>query len=227
MPLLIDGYNLLHVTGLVGRGPGLHGSREALLRFLAAAVEPRELPRTTIVFDAADAPPSLPNTITFAEMTVHFASNYDDADELIEELIEASHTPRSLLVVSSDHRIQRAAQRRRAPFVDSDVWFAEALRKRDRSRPATSPIASKPIGQLTEGEVAYWLNEFGPIPDQPIEPPPRRRSEIKKDTPTAASRARPEHNGKKRKRKPSTPPVQPPRGLENPFPPGYGEDLLQ
>ena len=43
MALLIDGYNLLHVTGLVGRaGSGLQGSREALLRFLAAAIDAKE-----------------------------------------------------------------------------------------------------------------------------------------------------------------------------------------
>jgi hypothetical protein len=53
MSLLIDGYNLLHVTGIVGRaGSGLQGSRNALLRFLAAAIEPDDLAETTIVFDA-------------------------------------------------------------------------------------------------------------------------------------------------------------------------------
>jgi hypothetical protein len=63
MPLLIDGYNLLHVTGLVGHGnepTALNGAREALLRFLAAAIEPAERSNTTIVFDAAGAPPGGP-----------------------------------------------------------------------------------------------------------------------------------------------------------------------
>ena len=31
MALLIDGYNLLHVTGIIGRSGTLQGSREALL----------------------------------------------------------------------------------------------------------------------------------------------------------------------------------------------------
>ena len=125
MALLIDGYNLLHVTAIVGHG-GLRGSREGLLRFLASAIDPRERPQTTIVFDAAEAPPHLPRMIVVDEMTIHFSSEYDNADELIEELIEAHSVPKSLLVVSSDHRIQRAARRRKAPFVDSDVWFADA-----------------------------------------------------------------------------------------------------
>ena len=215
MPILIDGYNLLHVTGLVGRGPGLHGSREALLRFLAAAIEPSELPRTTIVFDAAEAPPGLPRTISHESMTVHFASNYDDADELIEELIAASHVPRSLLVVSSDHRIQRAAQRRRAPFVDSDVWFAEAHRKRERNRGAAPPLAGKPMGLLSEGEVAYWLKEFGPIADQPPEITPKGKTLKGK-----GSKKRKANKGPNADADPSA------DSIENPFPPGYGEDLL-
>ena len=64
MALLIDGYNLLHATGIFGLcqeddarharrlevvhpGPSsFQRSREALLRFLAASIEPDELSRT-------------------------------------------------------------------------------------------------------------------------------------------------------------------------------------
>src|SRR5687767_6562482 len=96
MPLLIDGYNLLHVTGINGSRGDFQSSREALLRFLAAAIEPKERPVTTIVFDAADAPPGLPRTVVYEDMTVRYASEYDSADELIEELISQHHVPRSL-----------------------------------------------------------------------------------------------------------------------------------
>ena len=199
MPLLIDGYNLLHVTGLVGRGAGLQGSREALLRFLAASIEPNERPHTTIVFDAAGAPPGLPQLVTHEGMTVHYASNYADADELIEELIAAHHAPRTLLVVSSDHRLQRAAKRRRASFVDSDQWFTEALRRRERNRRPTPPLAAKPQDKLQAEEIAFWLAEFGANDDAATSPA----------APVAP------------KRKSSDDP------LKNPFPPGYGEDLLE
>jgi hypothetical protein len=94
-------------------------------------------------------------------MTVRYASDYEDADELIEELIAAHPTPRSLTLVSSDHRLQRAARRRRAPFVDSDVWFAEALRKRrqDRERgDGQAPDARSDV--LSAEEVSNWLAEF-------------------------------------------------------------------
>jgi predicted RNA-binding protein with PIN domain len=201
MALLLDGYNLLHVTGISGPSGTLHSSREALLRFLASAIDVAERPRTTIVFDAADAPPAWPRTVVVDEMTVHYASNYNDADELIEELIAADHVPRSLTVVSSDHRIQRAARRRRARFVDSDIWFADCLRRRAASRPAR-PRTSKPAGPLSAAEVAYWLNEFAATPDanSPQDDEARR--------PIDSNRGQSD-------------------SLANPFPPGYGEDLLE
>lgn len=193
MALLIDGYNLLHVTGLVGRaGSGLQGSRNALLRFLASAIEPKELAETTIVFDAAEAPPGLPRVVTHEGMTVRYASEYPDADALLEELISAHHVPRSLTVVSSDHRVQRAARRRRAPFVDSDAWFAEAARRRSQRQGAAPPPARREAS-LSAGEIAYWLAEFGAAD---AEPPSTTAHDVR------------------------TAPI------DDPFPPGYGEDLL-
>ena len=162
MALLIDGYNLLHVTGIFGKGRGAGGlqrSREALLRFLAASIDAKERDRTTIVFDASDAPPGLPRRLTHDGMTVHFAAQHADADALIEELIERDDAPKSLLVVSSDHRIQRAARRRRARFIDSDQWYRQILQARQAgNRPRQGP--EKPTGELSEIEIDYWLKEF-------------------------------------------------------------------
>ena len=234
MALLIDGYNLLHVTAIVGHG-GLRGSREGLLRFLASAIEPRERLQTTIVFDAAEAPPNLPRTIVFEEMTIHFSSEYDNADELIEELIEAHSVPKSLLVVSSDHRLQRAARRRKAPFVDSDVWFADALRRRAASR-RPAPIVARPAGNLSAEEIDYWLSEFGDVGE--IEVPSMPARKLPKPKPSTAPKsplAKSETTGPipakkktapKRKRTAKKPPHQG-GDLSNPFPPGYGEDLLE
>jgi uncharacterized protein len=206
MALIIDGYNLLHVTGVSGRRGDLQGAREALLRLLANTIEPNERPQTTIVFDAADAPPGLPRTVIYEEMTIHYAANYDNADEMIEELIAASNVPRSLMVVSSDHRIQRAAKRRKASFLDSDVWFAEALRKRARAR-RPPPPAAKPQGALSGDEVGYWLAEFADA--MPVEEEKQPAKPVKK-----TERKRPRKDDES-------------VDDSNPFPPGYGEDLLE
>lgn len=164
MALLIDGYNLLHVTGLSGKGGGpgsFQRSREALLRFLAASLNADERKTTTVVFDAADAPPGLPAIVAHEEITVRYARDYPDADALIEELINKESAPRKLLVVSSDHRIQRAAKRRRSRTVDSDVWYADLWQRRIHSRTAAQQLVpEKPIGDLSPAEIAHWVSEF-------------------------------------------------------------------
>ena len=56
MLLLVDGYNLLHVSGLfgpVGGPPTLERSRMALLEFLADKLPQPLRRKTTLVFDAA------------------------------------------------------------------------------------------------------------------------------------------------------------------------------
>lgn len=204
MALLIDGYNLLHVTGISGEasGPGnFQLTREALLNFLAATIEPSERIQTTIVFDAADAPPGLPHTITHQEMTVRYAADYPDADTLIEELISHHNTPRKLLVVSSDHRIQRAARRRRARFVDSEQWYAECWQRRVQARGGRGEsVSEKPRGKLNAAEVAYWVDEFA------AESTPRENSPTEEQAKSPPKESQPN---------------------ANPFPPGYGEDLLE
>jgi len=203
MLLLIDGYNLLHATDIFGKGTGPGGfqrSREALLRFLAASIEPAKRSQTTIVFDATDAPPGLPRTVTFDEMTVRYATGYADADTLIEELIEDHDSPRRLLVVSSDHRIQRAARRRRAKFTDSDLWYTKLWQQRVQQRAGQKKqVPEKPVGKLSATEIDYWVTQFAI------------------DEPTSLDE-------EKAAKQPRTPDKQ---KFDNPFPPGYGEDLLE
>ena len=180
--ILIDGYNLLHVTGIFGRGVGpgtLHRSRTALLNVLAESIAPDDVDHTTIVFDSAEAPPGLPRKVNHRGMTVHFASSYADADELIEELIVQHQAPRTLVVVSSDHRIHRAARRRKATPIDSDRWFADLMRERQSRHDPSESTAAKPPPPESEHEIRFWLAEFGVDDPEPpeLKPPPTPREQ--------------------------------------------------
>jgi predicted RNA-binding protein with PIN domain len=159
MKILIDGYNLLHASGVFGgvRGPrGFEASRLALLGELARLLGDAAS-GAMVIFDAADAPPGLPERTVHEGVSVRFARGYDSADALIEELIEAHQSPTALTVVSSDNRVIAAARRRRAKPVGSDEWFAglrAAHRTSDRSHDA------KPPEPGPEGAEA-WKRYFG------------------------------------------------------------------
>jgi predicted RNA-binding protein with PIN domain len=221
MSLLIDGYNLLNAVGITGRGAAassLERSRRALLNFLAESLDPRDVSTTIVVFDSHAAPPGLPRIVNHRGLTVHFASQYDDADALLEELIRADSAPRRLTVVSSDHRIQRAARRRRAKAVDSEAWYETILHQRHArtETPARPPAAVKPGVPLLEEEVERWLRQFGgeELLEKIVE---EAQSESGVAVPTKSPRPN-ELSTEKAVDLQSAP-------FDNPFPPGYGEDL--
>lgn len=160
MTLIIDGYNLLHASGVFGedRGPrGFEQSRLKLLDLLADLVGD-EAERTIVVFDAANAPDGLPGRYRHRGLSVLFAREYPDADSLIEELVKADTSPGGLVVVSSDRRIAAAVRRRRGTAIDSDRWLAEAKSARAARR---RPVDGKPPEPQSPSEVAAWLREFG------------------------------------------------------------------
>jgi uncharacterized protein len=168
MSLLIDGYNVLHLVGLLGGGlgpGGLERARGRLLGLLAGSLEPEERARTTVVFDAHHAPPGAPATAEHRGLTVRYAVGYPDADTLIEELIRTDSAPKQLTVVSSDHRIRRAAERRGATSLDAETWYDGLLARRSGAgrgvgQPSDQQPA-KPTGGPSPEEVDYWLGEFG------------------------------------------------------------------
>jgi uncharacterized protein len=164
MSLIIDGYNLMHAAGLLGRrhGPGvLEKARLALLNVLAESLDPAEVPRTTVVFDAKHAPAGVESMHVHHGLTVRFAAEHEEADELIEELIRTDSAPRRLTVVSSDHRVQTAARRRRAAAVASEEWFEALLLARRRRKQTPPPKEAKRDSAMPESEVDFWLREFG------------------------------------------------------------------
>ena len=155
----------------------------ALLNFLAASLAPADVARTTVVFDAAGGPPpGLPQTIVHQGLCVRFSRGYTSADELIEELVRQDSAPRRLTVVSSDHRLRRRAQRRKARAIDSDLWYREIVEQRGQRQLDSPDDPAKPVKGDRPGELEYWLARFDQQADEPPEedifPPGYRRSEV-------------------------------------------------
>jgi predicted RNA-binding protein with PIN domain len=159
--LLIDGYNLLHASGVLGTGgrTALEGAREAMLDWLGSVLTETQRRRTTVVFDARGAPPGLPREGEKHGMRIRFAPRGGEADDVLEDLVREHTTPRSLVVVSSDHRLHRVARRRRATAIDSDRWVA-GLRGRSASRKQRERPAVEGPEDLSAEELQAWLDEF-------------------------------------------------------------------
>ena len=225
MPLLIDGYNLLSAVGILGRGVGpgsLHRARLALLNFLAESLDPQDISRTTVVFDAADPPPGLPRTVDHRGLSVRFSSQYEDADTQIEELIRADSAPRRLTVVSSDHRLQRAARRRKARAVDSDVWYGEIVRQREQRRRRSTPdVTARPPVPLLQEDVNYWIRQFGGESEL------ARLIEEESAEQPAATEQQAGEEPRTEETVPGKPTAEEAAEIGNPFPAGYAEDLLE
>lgn len=171
--LLIDGYNLLHAAGLARRKYGpqqLQRCRSQLLRYLARHLTAPERQRTTVVFDAAGAPPGLDRHSHYQEISVHFASPGKDADDTIEELIVSHSSPRQIRLVSSDHRLQRSVRKRKGTFLDSED-FVQELEQRGPATDAPDSPDEAPVDQAAlkaqnaEWDTETWLQIFGNSPD--------------------------------------------------------------
>lgn len=240
MRLLIDGYNLLHATDLFGAGElagTLRGSREALVDFLVRRLDARQRAATLIVFDAADAPPGLPDRYEQEGVRLRFARDYPDADTLIEEILEPIHGAKHLTVVSGDRRVQRAARSSGARWIDSSAWFAELCR-----RPTIEEVEGKTPPAGAVGTNDDWIAAFSDAEElariereaaespQPAAPTPPRSASPPAEKAPADSKAEGKKKPKKRRPPLSDSGEKPSRpfgaGLSDPFPPGYAEDLL-
>jgi len=167
--LIIDGYNMLFALG----GPPrqyrqgeLQKERERLLELLSMTLSRKQKFDTTIVFDAKNSPSGIPNNETVNGIVVQFAGNEGCADQEIEDLISAHSAPRQILLVSSDHRLQRHAKKRKAKFIDSSEFLLKLLPSEDFDLDEENSHApQKPQNRsVTHAEdVTHWLEIFGDI----------------------------------------------------------------
>jgi predicted RNA-binding protein with PIN domain len=178
--LLIDGYNLMHAAGLAraSYGPGdLERCRLRLLSLLAGFLGEEGCRRTTVVFDAKSSPPDGTRQDMFKGILIEYSPTGQEADDVIESLIRRHSAPKQLLVVSSDHRLHKAARRRRAHARDSDQFLEDCERRARKHAP--SPPVVKPGDELSPAAIEAWLVAFGDVDPEAIraelaasDPPP-------------------------------------------------------
>jgi predicted RNA-binding protein with PIN domain len=178
--IIIDGYNLIFQCGLEGRSrspKSLERARDRLISALSH-LSAKERARTTVVYDAKKLPIGESEAKSNRNgVTVHFAIEFEDADSMIEMLISKNSNPKNLLVVSSDHRINKAALRRKSTPIDSDVWF-DQLECGKESQPSFKiPVASEQQPRISSEELKElksvdWAAEFGVDEQNPTDKNP-------------------------------------------------------
>jgi predicted RNA-binding protein with PIN domain len=149
--ILIDTYNVLHTPGVLPLGlAGL--DVDGLCRLIATGrYASREI---TLVCDGHG------KDTRRGTMHVVFAADSGDADSWIESRLARDSAPRRLLVVSSDRRVRRAADKAGAAVLSSATFLAQLAIDLDRKKPKPRPrfATDLPLDALS---VAYWAGQFG------------------------------------------------------------------
>jgi predicted RNA-binding protein with PIN domain len=93
-------------------------------------------------------------------LEIIFSGTSQEADDIIEKLILESTGPKDLIVVSSDRRIKKAAEKRKATAVDCVDFWTEVIKQLEKKKKKAAEPQAKFIG-ISEAETEYWLREFG------------------------------------------------------------------
>ena len=160
MPLLIDAYNLLHLT----MPRSLAGLDTA---GLCAALDRTRWrwDGVTVVCDGTPGP-GAPTESPADSVRLVYAGAGRTADAVILDLIARDTSPKRLTVVSTDRQIRAAARRRRAASWTS-AYFLRRLTEALGEAPATGQAGGAGGGakprpeQMSRPEVERWLARFG------------------------------------------------------------------
>lgn len=160
--LILDGYNLMHAAGIARRKYAqgdLERCRRKLEIRIAATLSPEAIARTTVVYDAFTSPGNDNRTGVSQGLRILFAPQGQDADGEIERLLNHHSAPRQIIIVSSDHRLHKAARRRKARCVDSEVFLNELESEAPQQTVKRQPRDVK-ITRETPAELQRWEQTF-------------------------------------------------------------------
>ncbi|MCL4211043.1 MAG: NYN domain-containing protein, partial [Phycisphaerales bacterium] len=155
VPLLIDTYNVLHVTGVLP--PDLAGIDAAGLVDLLALSRYRRM-ESCLVCDGVPRPGMPVGAVGHARVV--YAGGERSADEVIEAMIARCTAPRRMTVVSSDRQIARSARRRRCRTLRAETFLGHLAHDAARSG-GHSKAVRKPNPPLPASHVDTWVRLFG------------------------------------------------------------------
>lgn len=165
--LLIDAYNVLNVEGVLPN----HLAAPNLIQLVGMLARSRYAARPTkLVCDGhlssqiqthlRTKAAGHATSVRYEGVDLIFSGPGEEADDVIEHLLTHHAGSASLLVVSSDRRLRRAARRAGAAHRTSEAFLRELAA--DLSRPSSGEVpsfASKT--PLDHDQTRYWMRQFG------------------------------------------------------------------
>lgn len=167
MPLVVDAFNVLHVTGVLPpeiAGLDLDGLAD-LIELSWSGKGGRATDEVWIVCDGIK--PAVGGPRRRQHVWFSWAGAGGKADDLIVQLVHRSSSPRRMTVVTSDRAVQRSVKRRGAGITSSEEFLARiAADWKSRKAPSrpTKPSPREAV-PLAAPEVRHWLRLFGLEPD--------------------------------------------------------------
>ena len=159
MPLLVDGHNLIgQIPGIKLSDADDEGALVMLLRRYSTAKRGRQV---VVVFDHGVY--GHPQKLDGYGITCHFARSPQDADAQLIKRLRALKHPRDWTLVTSDREVVRMAEECGVKVMSSQEFARQLLAGPAR---ANTPLAEKPDRQLSEAEIAEWMEIFRNRPDQ-------------------------------------------------------------
>ena len=158
--LIVDAYNVLHVTGVLP--PELSGLEAPDLADLIAAS--RWARHQAIVMCDGTRPKEM-RAMERGTVRVAYAGGVS-ADAAIERLVNESSHPRHITVVSNDRAVQRSARRRSARVLGADEFLRQLATDAARAPRSKRSLPRRDPGPLTPQQVEAWLKYFGIDPTE-------------------------------------------------------------
>lgn len=163
--LLVDAYNVLHVTGVLP--PALAGID---LAGLAGLIGESRYGRARVVLVCDGAHRGVDEEILVGLEAVRgaghgvrtvWAGPGRDADSLIEAYLASPGRRSGVVVVSSDRRLRRAAKRERVKWVDSAKFLAQVAADVERGGSSAGHGPARPRTPISGDAAEGWAERFG------------------------------------------------------------------
>src|SRR6266508_2082343 len=159
MPLLVDGHNLIgQIPGIKLSDADDEGELVMLLRRYSTAKRGRQV---VVVFDHGVY--GHPQKLDGYGITCHFARSPQDADAQLIKRLRALKRPRDWTLVTSDREVVRMAEECGVKVMSSQEFARQLLAGPAR---ANTALTEKPDRQLSEAEIAEWMEIFRSRADQ-------------------------------------------------------------